>query len=101
MEKTVVKVSIVGTTEDSLIKTRDRLIERHLLAGLSYNECSATYWLGGQIMNHTTSVIRGITFYDKVKDIENALPEGVTIVSACPSTYVNPKTERWLNDSIR
>lgn len=101
MGKNVVMVSIVGTSEDSLVVARDRLVKRHLIAGLSYNECTTTYWAGGQIMCGQSKIIRGITFYDKIKEIEGALPDGVTIISACPSTYVNPKTEKWLNESIR
>ncbi|MCM1440767.1 MAG: hypothetical protein NC131_16435, partial [Roseburia sp.] len=58
------------------------------------------FWNGGQIIKRQMNIIRGITLYEKLIDIENALPEGVTIISACPSTYVNPKTERWLNESI-
>ena len=99
--KSVAKISIVGTNEDDLVVARDRLIKRHLVAGLSYNECSTVYWMGGQVTHSKTNIIHGITFYDKIPEIEGVLPESVTIVSACPSTYVNPKTERWLNESIR
>lgn len=100
MEKNVVKISIVGTNQQSLSDAKDRLIKRHLVAGMSYNECKTTYWNGGQIIECDTNIIRGITFYHKIPDIERALPDGVTIISACPSSYVNPKTERWLNESI-
>lgn len=99
--KSVVLVSIVGETEEALVKTRDRLIKRHLLAGLSYNECSTVYWKGGQIMQSKSKIVRGITFHSKIEDIVNVLPSGVEIISVCESTYVNPKTERWLNESVR
>ncbi len=96
----VVKISIVGGSEDSLIKTRDRVLKRHLVAAVSYNECTTTFWQGGQIVTRTNNIIRGITLYEKIPQIEDVLPDDVFIISACPSTYVNPKTERWLKESI-
>lgn len=99
--KEVVIISIVGASEEGLLKAKERLTTRHLVAGISYNECHTTYWLGGQLMSHQNMILRGITYHEKISEIERVLPEDVTIISACTSTYVNPKTERWLNESIR
>lgn len=98
--KSVAVISIVGSNDDVMEEVRWRLLRRHLVAGIRYNECDTAYWQGGQIVQRQAKLIHGITFFEKIPDIEGVLPEGVQIVSACLSTYVNPKTERWLNASV-
>lgn len=99
--KSVVKISIVGKNQEELNKVASSILEKHLIAGMSISDSKTAYWLGGQLILGSNLIMRGITFYDKIQDIEKELPDGVSIISACPSTYVNPKTERWLNESIR
>lgn len=98
--KSVAIISIVAANSTSLMEAKTVLCNNHLVAGITYNECTASYWLGGQLTTNPQTILRGITFYEKITEIEKVLPEDVTIISACPSTYVNPKTERWLNESI-
>lgn len=97
----VVFIKIVKNPSEKNRDIRQILTEKHLVAGITETECKATYWQGGSVFSHDIKVLRGITFYDRIDEIEKLLPEGTTIIGACPSTYVNPKTERWLNESIR